>query len=124
MIECHSCHRELPESAYSPSGLNRGYIFCRDCCKKWNRESKKRYLAKRKQIKNYKETMEFDSYFGGYTISMLYNPKKGESKYAIYSTKTNETIYTDEPTVLQKWINKALKDVCNNTGNTDGKKKD
>lgn len=124
MIECHSCHRDLPEDAYYQSNLNRGYIFCKDCCKKWNRASKKKYIAKRKQTKDYKETMEFDRYFGGYIISMLYNPKKGESKYAIHSTKTNQTIYTDEPTVLQEWVDKALKDVCNNTGNTNGKTKD
>lgn len=123
MIECHSCHRELPESAYSPSGLKRGYIFCRDCCKKWNRESKKRYLEKRRQTKNYKETMDFDKYFGGYVISMLYNPKYGEFRYSIHSTKTNLTFFLNESTELEKYFFKALKDVESRTGNADGEKK-
>lgn len=117
-IECHSCHRKLPRDHYYNSNLNRGYIFCKDCCKEWNKEAKKRYRQKRSAIKNYAETSAFDKIFGGYTISMLYTPKKGEYKYSITSTKTGQTLLLDNESELENYFFKALKDVQN------GQKKD
>ena len=112
-IECHRCHRELPESSYYPSVLNRGNVYCKDCCKEWNKPAKKRYMEKLKETKKHKDEEVFNSMMGGFIINMLYNPKEGEFKYSLTETKKGNTFFMNDPDTLKQLFLKALKDTEN-----------
>ena len=114
MITCHKCKRELPESDFYEGNLKRGYVFCKDCCKEWGKESKKRYIEKRKSIKNYKETCDFNKIMGGYVLTMLYQPKENEFKYCLHESINNNDFFTNSADDIKRFFEKALEKVTAN----------
>lgn len=90
---CTLCKRDLPETEFFPSFLRRKQHQCRKCCyEKYNKKAQKKYMD---SIKKYPEK-DFETFFGGYTITILNYSKKSEYRYTIKSTKsillqTNDT---------------------------------
>lgn len=104
MIKCTICHRELPESEFTPSFLKRGQHQCKKCVyEKYGKKAQEKYL---KSISELPEK-NFDEFYGGYVIKVLNFTRKGEFKYIINSTK-GDTFQTNSKDDFLDKINKIL----------------
>lgn len=122
-ITCKRCGIEKPDSEYYPSSLKRGESYCKKCCNEWSKKAQKKYREKRKLNRvhidkpkglNKREKALFESTMGGYIITLLNYAKANETKFAIYSTKTDTVTYVDSDEDIRQLFYKALKDVTQN----------
>ena len=84
-IKCIHCNKELPETEYYTSVLQRHYHICKKC---HNKKTMKYANAYQKRIRNKKKEPNInpDKYIGGINIRILNHIKKGEYKFNILST--------------------------------------
>ena len=82
-VRCTLCHKDLPESEFYPSALQRGQHQCKKCCyQAYGKRNTQKYIESIRQLPE----RNFDTFYGGYTISILNYAREGEYKYVIRST--------------------------------------
>lgn len=82
-VRCTLCHKDLPESEFYPSALQRGQHQCKKCCyQAYGKRNTQKYVESIRQLPE----RNFDTFYGGYTISILNYAREGEYKYVIRST--------------------------------------
>ena len=79
---CTVCHRDLPEGEFYPSSLKRGWHICKKCHNKKTAPSVKKYQASLKTL----DDLDFNRFWGGFTIKVLNFARDGEYRYSAKST--------------------------------------
>lgn len=90
---CRFCRKVLPYYKFYKRSISKDgcYPICKSCYNKLYSDE------------NYRKAMDtFEDHFGGCTIHILNQPKKGEHKYNIITTKGSIFSYDDREYFLDK----------------------
>lgn len=91
---CTCCKRKLSLNSFYKRSISKDgyYPICKSCYRKLYNGNE-----------NYRKAMDtFEDHFGGCTIHILNQPKKGEHKYNIITTKGSIFSYDDREYFLDK----------------------
>lgn len=95
---CSYCGKDLAERNFYPSTLKRKRHICKKCQNKETEPSRRKYLQSLKELPE----IDFNRYFGGFSISILNYTKKNEFKYIIKPTRGEIITTNDKDLFLEK----------------------